>query len=77
MYICSHLRAWLAAFVQVNRTVENIGARRLHTVVERVVEELSFQAPERAGQACSIDAAYVRARVGDLLKTADLRKYIL
>jgi ATP-dependent HslUV protease ATP-binding subunit HslU len=63
--------------VQVNRTVENIGARRLHTIVERVIEDLSFAAPERPGESVLIDAAYVRSRVSDMLKTSDLRKYIL
>jgi ATP-dependent HslUV protease ATP-binding subunit HslU len=61
----------------VNRTVENIGARRLHTVIERIVEEISFDAPEKAGQTIEVDAEYVRSRVKDLLVTSDLRKYIL
>jgi ATP-dependent HslUV protease ATP-binding subunit HslU len=63
--------------VQVNSSVENIGARRLQTVMERVLDEISFDASDRSGQAVTIDAAYVKARVGDLAKNADLSKFIL
>jgi ATP-dependent HslUV protease ATP-binding subunit HslU len=63
--------------VQVNSTVENIGARRLQTVMERVLDEISFDASDRAGQSVTIDAAYVQARIGDLAKNADLSKFIL
>ncbi len=63
--------------VQVNSTVENIGARRLQTVMERVLDEISFDASDRGGQAVKIDAAYVNARIGDLAKNADLSKFIL
>jgi ATP-dependent HslUV protease ATP-binding subunit HslU len=62
---------------EVNRSVENIGARRLHTVLERVFEELSFAAPDRSGDAVSVDAAYVEARLGELSRNADLGRYIL
>ncbi|RMF36580.1 MAG: ATP-dependent protease ATPase subunit HslU [Alphaproteobacteria bacterium] len=62
---------------EVNRAVENIGARRLHTVLERVFEELSFTAPDRGGQAVTVDAAYVEARLGELSRDADLSRYIL
>jgi ATP-dependent HslUV protease ATP-binding subunit HslU len=62
---------------QVNSTVENIGARRLQTVMERVLDEISFEATDKGGETVSIDAAYVRARVGDLAKNADLSKFIL
>jgi len=65
------------AAVQVNSTVENIGARRLQTVMERVLDEISFDASDRAGQQVTIDAAYVNARIGDLAKNADLSKFIL
>src|SRR3984893_8295357 len=65
------------AAVQVNSTVENIGARRLQTVMERVLDEISFDASDRGGQAVRIDAAYVNARIGDLAKNADLSKFIL
>jgi ATP-dependent HslUV protease ATP-binding subunit HslU len=63
--------------VQVNSSVENIGARRLQTVMERVLDEISFDASDRSGQSVTIDAAYVNARVGDLAKNADLSKFIL
>ena len=62
---------------EVNRTVENIGARRLHTVMERVFEELSFAAPDRGGQSVTVDAAYVEANVGALARSADLSRYVL
>ncbi|HUJ45849.1 MAG TPA: ATP-dependent protease ATPase subunit HslU [Rhizomicrobium sp.] len=61
----------------VNATVENIGARRLHTVMERVVDEISFGATDRAGETIVIDAAYVHARVDDLAKDEDLSRFIL
>jgi len=62
---------------QVNSTVENIGARRLQTVMERVLDEISFAAADRTGETIRIDAAYVMARIGDLAKNADLSKFIL
>jgi ATP-dependent HslUV protease ATP-binding subunit HslU len=62
---------------QVNATVENIGARRLQTVMERVLDEISFEAADRNGERVAIDAVYVRGRVGDLAKNADLSKFIL
>ena len=63
--------------VEINRSVENIGARRLHTVMERLLDEISFTATERSGEFERIDAGYVRARVGDLAEDADLSKFIL
>ena len=65
------------AAVLVNSTVENIGARRLQTVMERVLDEISFDASDRGGQSVTIDAEYVNARIGDLAKNADLSKFIL
>ena len=62
---------------QVNETVENIGARRLQTVMEKLLEELSFEAEDRAGETVTIDAAYVRDRLAGLAQDADLSKYIL
>jgi ATP-dependent HslUV protease ATP-binding subunit HslU len=62
---------------EVNGTVENIGARRLHTVMERLLEEISFTATDRAGETIEIDAAYVRRTVAGLAKNADLSKFIL
>jgi ATP-dependent HslUV protease ATP-binding subunit HslU len=63
--------------VAVNGSVENIGARRLQTVMERVLEEISFAAPDRSGETITIDAAYVQEHVGDLAKNADLSRFIL
>ncbi|HEY1836903.1 MAG TPA: ATP-dependent protease ATPase subunit HslU [Rhizomicrobium sp.] len=62
---------------QVNATVENIGARRLHTVMERVLDEISFTATDSAGQKHVIDAAYVKSRVEDLARDQDLSRFIL
>jgi ATP-dependent HslUV protease ATP-binding subunit HslU len=62
---------------EVNDNVENIGARRLHTVLEKLLEEISFTATDRAGDTVTIDADYVRAQVSDLAKDADLSKFIL
>jgi ATP-dependent HslUV protease ATP-binding subunit HslU len=63
--------------VAVNSSVENIGARRLQTVMERVLDEISFAAPDRSGDTVKIDAAYVQKHVGDLAKNTDLSRYIL
>jgi len=62
---------------QVNATVENIGARRLQTVMERVLDEISFAAADRTGETIRIDASYVNSRIGDLAKNTDLSKFIL
>ena len=61
----------------INETVENIGARRLHTVMEKLLEEISFTAPDRAGETVAIDAAFVHDRVGELARDADLSRFIL
>jgi ATP-dependent HslUV protease ATP-binding subunit HslU len=63
--------------VHLNATVENIGARRLQTVMERVLDEISFNAPDRSGSGVTIDQAYVRKHVGDLAADTDLSRYIL
>lgn len=63
--------------VEVNSSVENIGARRLSTVMERVLDEISFEAADKARTKFTIDAAYVKEHVGDLAKNADLSKFIL
>ncbi|MEH2612527.1 ATP-dependent protease ATPase subunit HslU [Bradyrhizobium sp. AZCC 1693] len=63
--------------VAVNSTVENIGARRLQTVMERVLDEISFAAPDRHGETIKVDADYVQKHVGDLAKDADLSRFIL
>ena len=62
---------------ETNRTVENIGARRLHTVIERIVEDVSFDAPDKEGETIEIDDAYVRTKVTEMLLSTDLKKYIL
>jgi len=63
--------------VEINSSVENIGARRLQTVMERILDEVSFAAPDLAGEAIVIDAAYVEAHIGDLARNADLSRFIL
>jgi ATP-dependent HslUV protease ATP-binding subunit HslU len=63
--------------VEVNNSVENIGARRLQTVLERVLDDISFTAPDRSGDTVTIDAAYVRDRVEALAQNADLSRFIL
>src|SRR5690606_8726259 len=65
------------AAVQVNAAVENIGARRLQTVMEKVLEEVSFAASDRSGETVTVDAAYVKSRIGDLAQNADLSRFIL
>lgn len=62
---------------QVNERTENIGARRLHTVMERLVEEISFDAPDRDGESLKVDADYVAERLSDLAENEDLSRYIL
>ena len=61
----------------VNERAENIGARRLHTVVERLLEEVSFDAPDKAGQNLIIDREYVDNSLGELVEDEDLSRYIL
>ncbi|MCX7925777.1 MAG: ATP-dependent protease ATPase subunit HslU [Fimbriimonadales bacterium] len=62
---------------EVNARTENIGARRLHTVMERLMEDLSFDAPDHAGERVVIDRAYVQAKLADIIKDVDLSRYIL
>ncbi len=71
------IEAMADAAVSVNGQVENIGARRLQTVLEKVVEEISFTAADRSGETITIDGAYVRDRVGALAQDADLSRFIL
>lgn len=63
--------------VDLNSTVENIGARRLQTVMERVLDEISYNAPDQSGSSVTVDAEYVRKYVGDLAKNTDLSRFIL
>jgi ATP-dependent HslUV protease ATP-binding subunit HslU len=62
---------------QVNERTENIGARRLYTVMERLLDELSFDADKRSGETLSVDAAYVDARLKELAASEDLARYVL
>ncbi len=62
---------------EVNHTVENIGARRLYTVLERVFEELSFSAPDRAGDKVTVDAEFVEKHLGELSRSTDISRYVL
>ena len=62
---------------QVNEAVENIGARRLQTVMEKLLEEVSFEAEDRQGETVAVDPAYVRERLAALAKDSDLSRYIL
>ena len=62
---------------QVNERTENIGARRLHTVMERLLETVSFEAPDRSGEGVAVDGAYVDTHLGELIKDEDLTRYIL
>ena len=62
---------------EVNTTVENIGARRLHTIIERVLDEISFTATDRAGEKITIDSEYIKKNIGELVKDTDLSKFIL
>jgi ATP-dependent HslUV protease ATP-binding subunit HslU len=63
--------------VEVNRSSENIGARRLATVLERLLEEISFEAPDMAGVELAIDAAFVRSALADIVQNQDLSRYVL
>jgi ATP-dependent HslUV protease ATP-binding subunit HslU len=65
------------AAVTVNGAVENIGARRLQTVMEKVLEEISFTASDRSSETVTVDEAYVTGRIGELAKNADLSRFIL
>jgi ATP-dependent HslUV protease ATP-binding subunit HslU len=62
---------------EINSSVENIGARRLHTVMERVLDEVSYSAPDRTGETVTINAAFVEKNLGDLARNADLSRFIL
>ena len=62
---------------EVNSTVENIGARRLHTIIERVLDEISFTATDRAGEKITVDSKYIKKNIGELVKDTDLSKFIL
>ena len=61
----------------MNSKIENIGARRLHTIIERVLDEISFTATDRSGEKISINSDYVQKNLGELVKDTDLSKFIL
>ena len=61
----------------INSTIENIGARRLHTILEKILDDISFNAPDREGEIVKIDKAYVDKHLGDIIKEKDLSKFIL
>ena len=71
------IRALARIAAEVNGSVENIGARRLYTVIERVFEELSFTAPDRSGEKVVVDAGFVETHLGDLSRSTDLSRYVL
>ena len=62
---------------EVNNTVENIGARRLHTIIERILDEISFTASDKSGETVTIDSNYIKKHIGELVKDTDLSKFIL
>ena len=62
---------------EVNATVENIGARRLHTIIEKVLDDISFNATDRAGETITVNQKYVQDNLGNLVKDTDLSKFIL
>jgi ATP-dependent HslUV protease ATP-binding subunit HslU len=71
------IQAIASAAWQVNESTENIGARRLHTMMERLIEDLSFNADKRAGETIIIDAKYVESTISELVKNEDLSRFIL
>ena len=70
-----HAVARVAA--QVNSSVENIGARRLQTVLEKLLEDVSFEAEQRRGESLTVDAAYVESQLAEIARDTDLSKYVL
>ncbi len=76
-YTDDGVRAIADIAARVNESAENIGARRLHTVMEKLLDELSFMAPDRGGDAVTVDAAYVQQQLSDLAEDEDLSRYIL
>ena len=71
------IHALAAIAAEVNQSVENIGARRLYTVMERVFEDLSFSAPDQSGLEVTVDAAFVEKHLGSLAKSTDVSRYVL
>ena len=71
------IRALARIAAEVNQTIENIGARRLYTVLERVFEELSFTAPDRDGESITVNTKFVEEHLGELARSTDLSRYVL
>ncbi len=71
------IKALARIAAEVNESVENIGARRLYTVIERVFEDLSFNAPDREGDEISIDGEFVEQHLGELSRSTDISRYVL
>ncbi len=71
------IKALAKIAADVNQSIENIGARRLYTVLERVFEELSFDAPDKAGAEVTVDASFVEKHLGELTQSTDLSRYVL
>ena len=62
---------------EVNSSIENIGARRLHSIIEKVLDDISFNATDKSGEKVIVDKEYVKKNLGDLVKDTDLSKFIL
>ncbi len=76
-FVAGAIEALARIAVQVNSTVENIGARRLQTIMEKLLEEVSFSAPDRSGQEIVIDGPFVEKQIADLARNADLSRFVL
>ena len=74
---CPHLRSMVIDTKYMNQSTQNIGARRLYTIMERLLEELSFESPEMNGARVPVNAAYVRQRLDEVTRDEDLSRYIL
>ena len=71
------LRCLLKFLLKVNSSIENIGARRLHTIIEKVLDDISFNATDKAGEKIVVDKEFVQKNLGNLVKDTDLSKFIL
>ena len=77
MVECTYMTQWGNIHYWVNKTAENIGARRLHTIMEKVLSDINFEADEHKGETIKVDAAYVEEKLSDITKSQDLSRYIL
>jgi ATP-dependent HslUV protease ATP-binding subunit HslU len=71
------IKAMARIAAEVNSSIENIGARRLYTIIERVFDELGFAAPDQGGTSMMVDAAYVEEHLGELARSTDVSRYVL